>query len=149
MAGTQYLHKETLVWRWHFSSSPYRGLGHQAEMTPAGKGDSGAKLSSQPCPARSLSPLFLVGMSAGSQDLQQLRVQFLVACVHEGIQQAGHRQCLPRDKTAAVASVEGNGTGATFEDRTGDVLRERQIHCTGARTGIMMACKQHMSNTPV
>lgn len=29
-AGTQYRHKETLVWRWPLSSSPDQGLGQQA-----------------------------------------------------------------------------------------------------------------------
>lgn len=80
------------------------------------------------------------------QGLQQLRVRFLTARVHKGIQQAGLQQHLLWHKTAAVASAEGNGSGATSEDRMGGVLWEQQVHCTPME-GTRRLCKQHVGNT--
>lgn len=127
--GTQYCHEETLVWRWHLSPSPIRVWGTrlwQAHLA-------GAALVSSCAPAlpRRASHCFsrkaalpgLRGCSSSGPAPHHSKASSL--CAHKGIQQAALQQHFPWHKTATVASVEGNGSGASSQDRMGGVLGEQ------------------------
>lgn len=121
--GTQYCHEETLVWRWHLSPSPVR-VWAQGCGEPIWQEQLWCPVVLQPCLGEPLTASPGRQLCQGSGAAAAL-VPLLTTRAHKGIQQAALQQHFPWHKTATVASVEGNGSGASSQDRMGGVLWEQ------------------------
>lgn len=116
--GTQYCHEETLVLRWHLSPSPISVWGTKLQQAHLAGAALVSNHASSPAQREPLTAFLGRQVCQGSGSAAALG-PVPHGHVHKGIQQAGLQQHFPWHKTASVASVEGNGSGATSEDRMG------------------------------